>query len=96
MDTMQQELGERAALIGVNAVGYDTYNDSFTSSADIPWLQDVPEVQAWGMWGAEWRDVVVLDSQGRYFGLFSLNEHDLGWEDDYEALVGMLVEAAAR
>ncbi len=93
MDDMQQELGDEAALLGVNAVGYESYNDSFTAEVDLPWLQDTTEELAWSSWGAEWRDVWILDTQGRLHALVDLNAMDLTWDEDYEALKALILEA---
>jgi hypothetical protein len=96
MDTMQQELGDQAALLGVNAIGYEDYNDTYTAGADLPWLQDTMSESAWATWGAEWRDVWILDTQGRLYAMYNLNRSDLGYEDDYEAMKALILEAGAR
>jgi hypothetical protein len=96
MDTMQQELGDAAVLLGVNAVGYDSANESFTSDVDLPWLQDTMAEAAWELWGAEWRDVWILDTQGRLHAKIDLNSHDLGWDEDYQAVKELIEEAAER
>ena len=96
MDTMQQEIGDSGALLGVNAYGYEDSNDTFTSSADIPWLQDNMSALAWEAWNADWRDVYILDSQGRLYATIDLNSRDLGYEPDYNELRDLILEAAAR
>jgi hypothetical protein len=95
MDSMKQQLGDQVALLGVNAVGYESYNDEFTAELTIPWLQDSMSELAWEAWGAEWRDVFILDPQGRLYALVDLNAMDLGWEPDYEAFEALLLEAGA-
>jgi hypothetical protein len=96
MDTMQQELGAQAALLGVNAIGYESYNDSYTDGVDIPWLQDTMSESVWASWGAQWRDVWILDPQGRLYAMFDLNRRDLSNVDDYEELKALIVEAGER
>lgn len=96
MDTMQQELGSQAALLGLNIIGQDSYNESFTSSADIPWLQDTDSERAWDLWNAQWRDVFILDTQGRLYALYNLNDNDLGRPGDYEEMKALILEAGAR
>lgn len=90
---MQQELGERAAILGVNAIGYESSNEAFTVGISLPWLQDVDQVEAWDLWGAEWRDVWVLDTANQLAHVYSLNEHDLGIEADYLELMALIEEA---
>ena len=96
MDTMQQELGDSAALLGVNIIGQDSYNESFTSTADIPWLQDTADQGAWDLWSAQWRDVWILDGTGHLYTLYNLNDNDLGYEPDYTEMRELILEAAAR
>jgi len=43
-------------------------------------LQDTWRVDAWGSWYAEWRDLVVVDEDNAWIGLFNLTNHNL--EDD--------------
>ncbi|WP_096326998.1 hypothetical protein [Nannocystis exedens] len=60
----------------------------------IPLLQDVGEVDAWARWEVVYRDVVILDRDGAPVGVFNLTEHDLAQMGEYEALKGMLLDAA--
>jgi len=92
---MQAELGDEAAILGVNAVGYEAYDEDFTAGFSIPWLQDTVEEEAWERWGAEWRDVWVLDADNQLQEIYSLNEHDLGVEADYQALLSLIRRAAS-
>jgi hypothetical protein len=94
MDTLQQELGDNFALNGVNAIGYDSYNDTFTTSSDLPWLQDTVSEAAWEQWGAQWRDFWILDAEGLLYIKVDLNEYDLGRPGDYEVIKGLLTDAA--
>ncbi len=96
MDTLQEELGDEVALLGVNAIGYDTYNDTFTASSDLPWLQDTMSDAAWEQWDAQWRDFWVLDDEGLLYAKVDLNEYDLGRPGDYEIIRELLLDAAAR
>ncbi|WAS95313.1 hypothetical protein [Nannocystis punicea] len=60
----------------------------------IPLLQDVADVDAWARWEVVYRDVVILDRDGAPVGVFNLTEHDLSRMGEYEALKGMLLDAA--
>ncbi len=96
MDAMQQDLGDQAALLGVNVIGQDSYNETFTSDADIPWLQDTHEQGAWDAWGAQWRDVWILDPDGYLSSMYNLNDNDLGRSEDYDELKALILAAAER
>ncbi len=90
---MQQELGDQAALLGVNAVDYESSNDTYTADADLPLLQDTTSSEVWESWDVEWRDVWVLDPENRPHTLISLNDYDLSRSEDYDMLEGLILEA---
>ena len=91
---MQQEIGDQAALLGLNVIGLEAYNDDFTADADLPWLQDTEDAAVWANWGAEWRDVWILDTQGRLYAMYNLNDNDLGDSEDYDEMMDLVLEAA--
>ncbi len=43
----------------------------------MPLLQDTPTVGAWQSWAVTYRDVVVVDAQGKRRGAYNLTQHDL-------------------
>ncbi len=59
----------------------------------LPWLQDVPEVDAWGLWQATWRDVRVLDAKNVVRDVYNLTEHDLNDPAAYAELKALLLRA---
>lgn len=81
-------------MLGLNKIGYASYNDAFTAGVDLPWLQDTDSAQAWEAWGASWRDLYVLDPEGQLYAVHDLNSNDLGYEPDYQALTDLLLDAA--
>ena len=91
---MQAELGEQAAILGVDAIGNEPSQGLMADVGDLPWLQDVEEVGAWELWGAAWRDVWVLDSDNRLVGIYNLTNHDLAEEDDYAELEELILSAS--
>lgn len=80
---------------GVNESGYESGNDSITDGRDIAWLQDVASVDAWGSWGVEYRDVFVLDGEGRVQGVVNVTEADLGDAANEATLRGYVDDALA-
>lgn len=81
------------AILGVNAAGQEGGNAVAVKERTIPWLQDTPEVDAWGSWHVTWRDVVVLDQKNDVRAVFNLTEHDLNNPDNYQALKQLLQDA---
>lgn len=82
-------------FFGVNEIGQEAGNSAVTLGRTTPWLQDEAQVKAWATWGVSYRDVYVLDADGRLFGVFNLTIHDLGQESEAAALRELL-EAAAE
>ena len=89
---MQQEL-EDVAILGVNESGHEVGNPSMTDGRDLPWLQDVPAEDVWTTWAVAYRDVVIVDPEGRFVEAYNLSEHDLSEEEAYESLKERLAVA---
>ncbi|MFM2160905.1 MAG: AhpC/TSA family [Pseudomonadota bacterium] len=82
-------------ILGVNAAGLEDSNDAFTAGRVLPWLQDVATTDAWGAWGAEWRDAVVLDAQLRVVDKRNLTSFDLTDDGHQAAYTEALITLAA-
>jgi hypothetical protein len=82
-------------LFGVNEIGMEAGNSAVTLGRTTPWLQDEPAVEAWTTWAVSYRDVYIVDAEGRLFGVFNLTIHDLGVESEAAAFQELL-EAAAE
>lgn len=96
---MQSELAAMALpmdvhLLGVNAIGAESANDATTTGRSIPWLQDVASEAAWDLWEVDYRDVVVLDEDGRVLFVYNLVTYDLTTTFDYNTLKDRLILAA--
>ena len=64
------------------------------SNRRLPWLQDTADVHVWGLWEAAWRDVRIVDSQGRLVSVYNLFEHDLSSAANRAALKELFLSAA--
>jgi hypothetical protein len=96
---MQDELdlaGAEVDLIGVNASGLESGNPGNVEGRDLPWLQDVVEVDVWGTWAVGYRDVWILDRENALLAIYNLTENDLREVEKYEELKTLLLEAAER
>ena len=82
-------------IFGVNQDGHQSGNAAICQGRTLPWLQDVPAVNAWEMWHVTYRDVVVLDSDGKVFRIYNLSlPNDLGVQAKYDELKAILLDAA--
>lgn len=101
---MQAELKSQYPLLditigGINDVGLDAGNEAIMAGRSLTWLQDVDlssngKGDTWDTWGAEWRDVVVLDGTNTKVRVYNLTTYGLGTPANYEELKGILVDAA--
>ena len=82
-------------MLGVNQQGSEGGNAGFVAGSTLPWLQDVPAVNAWGLWGVTLRDVVVLDADNRVTATYNVGANDLGTPANYDALKALIVAAGA-
>jgi len=89
---MAKELQAAQVLVGifgVNEVGYEDTNDLMCDGVDLPWLQDTSEVSLWGgLWAVNYRDVIIVDTEGQYLETFNLSGQSLA--DHYDELKGKL------
>ena len=99
MDTLQQTFdadGYPIQILGVNGIGYEHGNERVTEDRDIPWLQDVEEVDAWTQWDVQYRDVYVLDQNGNLRFIYNLTINNLGEPENLEllstAMIGLVEE----
>lgn len=83
-------------ILGVNGAGNESGNASITSGRTLPWLQDTPDVNVWGLWEVDYRDVVILDTDNQVFDVYNLTQHDLAVSENYEALLDLLLAAAQQ
>jgi len=78
----------------VNRSNMALYNSLMTANRTLPWLQDTLQDAVWNSWQVSYRDVRILDAQGRLYGVFNLTEHDLSSEGNQATLQELLLGAA--
>ena len=89
VDAESPDLGLR--IVVVNAAGRESGNSIASEGRTLPLLQDTEAVGAWTLWQVEWRDVVMLDSEGRRGETVNLTEHNLAEEANYRSLKEQLL-----
>jgi peroxiredoxin len=87
--------GYDVPVVGVNAAGLEASNGAITEGRTLPWLQDTEDVDAWGSWGAVWRDAYVLDGDLRVLDKRNLTAFDLTNDDNAAAYAALLSELAS-
>lgn len=61
----------------MNEAGQESGNGDAVTGRTIPLLQDTATVGAWQSWAVTYRDVVIVDGQGKRRGAYNLTQHDL-------------------
>ena len=104
LDTTHPAAG--ISIVGLNEVGFEGCvgdEDAFSEcpsnmqmceGRDLPWLQDMPEDDVWGLWEVAYRDVVILDGENRVFAVFNVTQYNLSIAENYAALRSLLLAAA--
>lgn len=82
-------------LLAVNQVGYESGMEEMSAVGTLPILQDTSTANVWTSWAVTWRDVVVLDGDGRKALVFNLTTYNLADPDNYATLEQRLVEIAS-
>ncbi len=96
---MQKELaqempGLKLQLLAVNEVGHEGGLMTMADLGDLPLLQDVAETRAWSTWKAVYRDVVIVDANGKIVDVYNLTVNNLGDAARYQELKQKLIDAA--
>ena len=83
-------------LAGINKIPSASGIGSFTESMDLPVVQDSSELEIWDTWGADWRDVYLVNRDNVHVATYNLMTHDLRDAEDYAELKGMFEDLAAE
>ncbi len=81
-------------ILGVNMLNDAVFNPLIVAERKLPWLQETEEANVWYRWGVTWRDVRIVDSQGRLQAVYNLTSHDLTDEQNRATLKQLFLNAA--
>jgi hypothetical protein len=81
------------AILAVNLEGLEDGLPDVAKTGDLPCLQDTPKDDVWGAWGAEWRDVFVLNPDNEVEDVYNLTKNSLSVAEYYATLEAMFVAA---
>ena len=103
LDALQEDLDANypdlgVEIVGINLAGRDSGNTSITAGVDLPWLQDEDSdadgnSDVWNDWGAQLRDVMIVDDQNRLVETINLTLNDLAETSNYDSLKAKIVGA---
>lgn len=96
MKEIEAERPGAVQLLAVNQVSLEAHTDGMAMLGDLPLLQDTASALAWASWGAEYRDVVIVDREGMRVEAYNLTLHDLGQPENYAALKAKLLAVVDR
>jgi hypothetical protein len=94
MNELSSEHPGAVQLMAVNQVGHESSTDTMADLGDIPLLQDTAETDAWTTWNVEYRDVVIVNTEGKQVEAYNLTTYDLSNPDNYATLKDKLRTAA--
>ena len=81
-------------IVGINRNSDAAANVLVTSQRKLPWLQDTTSDAVWAKWAVTYRDVRIVDPQGRLAAVYNLTEHNLSYPVNFATLKEMLLNAA--
>ena len=101
---MQKEFDADSPELGLNIIGVNKFDQDFgnshmTEGRDLPWLQDVDAnndrfSDAWELWGANWRNLIIVDAEGERVEVINLTSMDLDNADNYNSVKQSIMDAA--
>ena len=96
LETNYPDLG--VEIVGINLAGRESGNTSITAGRDLPWLQDQDSdtdgnSDVWHDWGAQLRDVMIVDDQNQLVETINLTLNDLAQSSNYDSLKAKIVGA---
>lgn len=81
-------------ILGVNRADQSMYNFLIPSQGDLPWLQDTNAQSVWFNWGAQLRELWVLDARNQVITITNLTAPNLALELHRNALKEVLISYA--
>lgn len=84
--------------MGIN--GYQYVGDDYSEMIEgriLPWTQDIPQVDAWGLWDVTLRDLFILDRNGALITKINLTSFNPDPEStcgqNYETIKDVILNA---
>lgn len=95
---MQKEIEKdyptlKVQIIGVNGIG-QPFASMMTDNTNLPFVEDDKDHLVWTSWGANYRDVIILDQHNEVIDVFNLTQYSLANSSNYKTLRQKLITAA--
>ena len=81
-------------ILGINPQGHEAGNVDMCDGRDLPLLQEVAGLPVESAWGADYRDVVILNKDNEWVTAYNLTTNPLGVPANYDQLKNLLRGAA--
>ena len=81
------------SLLAIDAAGHEGGLPDLAKVGDLPCVQDTVKDDVWGSWGAEWRDVYVLNAENELTAVYNLTLFSLSEPENYATLEALLIDA---
>ena len=81
-------------IIGINSINASEEDaDGMVSQNSLPWLQDNVDEDVWDQWNVEIRDFIIFDKNGNYFSKINLTAIDPSFNENYNNIKTLLINA---
>ena len=83
-------------IIGINQIGAETGMTDVALISTLPVVNDDSNEDIWTDWGAQWRDVHILNAQNEVVSTYNLTTYNLSDAANYDALKQLFIDAATQ
>ena len=96
---MQAELAQAypeldIKIFGINMSGTASGTASFGTNHTLPMVQDDFSLGIWSDWGAQWRDVYILNENNELVFVYNLTQYSLSDATNYDTLQQYFIDFA--
>ena len=82
-------------LFAINMIGTGAGTSYFSTSLNLPMVQDSSSLEIWDDWGALWRDVFILNENNELVLTYNLTQNNLSNSSNYNTLMQYFVDTAS-
>lgn len=83
-------------IIGINQIGAETGMTDVALMSTLPVVNDDTNENVWTDWGAQWRDVKILNANNEIVTTYNLTTYNLADQANYDALKQLFIDAATQ
>lgn len=83
-------------IIGINQIGAEAGMPDVALISTLPVVNDDQTEDVWTDWGAQWRDVHILNPNNEVVSTYNLTTYNLSDPTNYATLKQLFVDAATQ